>query len=68
MRERIRALILSWLFSSVITGVAVGRVWYAISGPGAAAGAAKTVGPAGKRMNVRIAMENGLCVFMVKVI
>lgn len=37
-RERIRALILSWLLSSVITGVAVGRVWYAMIGSGTAAG------------------------------
>lgn len=37
-------------------------------GSGTAAGAAKAVGPAGKRTNARIAMESGLCVFMVKVI
>ena len=54
--------------SSVMTGVAVGRVWYAMTGLGTAAGAAKTVGPTGKRMNARIVMENGLCIFMVKVI
>ena len=57
---------LSWLLSSVVTGVAVGRVWYAMTGLGTAAGAAKTVGPMGKRMNARIVMENGLYVFMVK--
>jgi hypothetical protein len=39
-----------------------------MGGSGTAAEAARVVGPAGKRMNVRIAMGNGLCVFMVKVI
>ena len=65
-RARIRAMALSWLLSSVMTSVAVGRVWYAMSGLGTAAGAAKTVGPAGKKMNARIVTENGLCVFMAK--
>jgi len=59
---------LSWLLSSVMTDVAVGRVWYAMTGLGTAAGAAKAVGPPGKRMNVRIVMENGVCVFIAKVI
>jgi hypothetical protein len=51
-----------------MTGVTVGRVWYAMSGLGTAAGAAKTVGPVGKKMDARIVMDNGLCVFMVKAI
>ena len=53
---------LLWLWCAAVAGVAVGRVWYSMSGSAAGAGAARTLVPVRKQMRVR---RYGLCVFIV---